>query len=95
MKEFILDKVQTSNLNQKGKSWSSNANDPQIIITGLPSEQYKLGSSDYKEVCFSHFTTYASYRITIWLERSSVYRYPTLRVHAASRSRESPDDEGL
>ena len=35
-----------------------NMNDPQIIITGLPSEHYKLGSSN-KEVCFSNFATYS------------------------------------
>jgi len=43
-------------------------NDSQIIIIGLPNErneQYKLGSSDYKEICFCHSTTYASYQITI------------------------------
>jgi len=40
----------TCNLSQKGKSLSSNTNDPQIIITSLSSEKYKLGSSDYKEV---------------------------------------------
>jgi len=69
-------------------------NDSQIIIIGLPNErneQYKLGSSDYKEICFCHSTTYASYQITIWLECRSACRYPTLGVHAASRSRKSPE----
>jgi len=49
-------------------------NDPQIIITGLSNEQYKLGSSDYKGYVFSLYYIHLI-RITIWLERRSACKY--------------------
>jgi len=55
----------------------------------MPTEQYKLGSSDYKEVGFSHFTTYASYQITIWLECRSACRY----LHPQSSRSEQIQEE--
>jgi len=78
------------NLSQKGKSWSSNANDLQIIIIGLPSEQYKLGSSDYKEVWLSHFTTWSNYYLT-WA--SECLQVPHSRSSHSEHTQEESGEE--